>query len=1522
MANGYTLEEKLAAWRRHQKRYPSLRSFHDPYDPSGKLKPAALAAYYSATRKQPPVTAAPARTQPPVTAAPPAPVDWGQRGADIAKGLASAAQFISPLGMAKRFIDTPLSAPSDTPEAGGGFSGFLKKGVDYATRFTAPEMKALETYQEAIKPLPSLAFEKIPGLREEGVQERARQLREQGHGPLASVQAAYEQSLEAGEIPWWKRYPAEMLLDPIEAIPGVGIGGAITKGVMTGARAATRGAAKGALGRAAPAVTPKVPAPAVKQADVVPVPTTARAAAPDVAEGLPRRQINQLVENVVETSPNKGGDAAKYNARIKVNEKFKDLLSADSEKRLQGTDRKNAVNYIARQTKSEPDEINSLIDKALGQKKLAIKDNALLKVAEDWNDKYWGLKGLQTGFGFVRRLTPGKLAKGEVNVSEAVDLLPGIPKASLVKTEEVYRNMRDIAPLSRDNGSFETDVGDFLFAKHGKEVFKEKPDRKWYGTYKSAKELDALDNDLRARMAGISPKGNQSLAYQQVEKAAGLMQKEYRDMLEEAVSEGFVTRKVRDDLTKAYPWYHPLRYDEQVIGGKKGDVEDYDPHIKILKPRDKSGKARKAQNMLKRLDEEGDEENMISPMKALRNFRLRHDRMIASNRIKRTVIQLGLEENLEGLSKAIGTKARVKGKDVFTTKPPEGPNVVEYFDPRSPGERQYFNVPEFVAREIDFMDVLPSSQGAMKLLRNFTTIKRRMLTTYNPVFIMANLLNDMFAVAVSRRVNPYEVFREMPGIKRGDDPFTRAYTLAGGGQERFFGESVESILKRELGKYYNVLDGKPRADIADSIRSTGGNPVNKEEALSMIDKALGPLRWTGGKIERAGQIGETAPRIAAGKKKLTELMPDWKERLRSGDLTVEDLAKTPEMRTATVDGLNATINFSRGGRQVQLLNRYVLFLNAAMEGMKLPLRAGQSQGWRRLGGTLAALGTGQVVLTAYNMQYPEYFDIPVGERYGSVFIMLPSREKDDYGNPRPFRINIVPRTRELSVFFGTATYMLEKMFKDNPQGYKDFAYTLLPQATPLGVHHDVPGGLLPPFPEVAEIGLEIWGDEDLYRERPIVPEHLQKADFSEQVAPWTSPTLRALAGSLDEMGWSNKWLASPLRVQHLFNQLLPGVGREALTAADLLYDVMIEDTDPKIRALANEYAQLKSTRERAAFFRDKEAEPEVRKEVISEARATPSGAIEQALRIPVVGGIARRISPPTRGELQRTKRGIAAEQAGVDEEETRKAGIDLAGVSDRRLTAQQDADKTVDLDAPYTDVHANSDRQVWREVHKKKGLEISAIYQNKKEDYPKAVQFADQETQRIYYETLATAGGALPDIRDRGQQLLAGWYSIMPSDAGLSDDDRALGMLDFDLFFDQRRQYREGLSEEDRRALDEELSARRTTVEKRYYADLDYIQDAGFFEIMPSLVNHFGLTSQWDEYRSKRGRARTDFLNDPRSRAPGMKGGLREVLAYSRVVKDKMRNADEGLEQRLLYWGFFQKPIKEISLRQVIRRAR
>jgi hypothetical protein len=190
-------------------------------------------------RETSPVTSgAPLRPAPVGLTPEPPPVDWGERAQALGLGFGSLASRILPGGNRFRdFAREQQGLPTEAPTEGG----FLQR----ALWEIQPEIHGFEKgWAETVRP----GAAALNALFEPGVRRRYTELKDRGHGDAFAIQAAYQQAVEAGEVPWLQELATEIATDPIEWIPGIGIYGAATKaGLQPLARA-------GRVARAAPRV--------------------------------------------------------------------------------------------------------------------------------------------------------------------------------------------------------------------------------------------------------------------------------------------------------------------------------------------------------------------------------------------------------------------------------------------------------------------------------------------------------------------------------------------------------------------------------------------------------------------------------------------------------------------------------------------------------------------------------------------------------------------------------------------------------------------------------------------------------------------------------------------------------------------------------------------------------------------------------------------------------------------------------------------------------------------------------------------------------------------------------------------------------------------------------------------------------------------------------------------------------------------------------------------------------------------
>lgn len=1018
-----------------------------------------------------------------------------------------------------------------------------------------------------------------------------------------------------------------------------------------------------------------------------------------------------------------------------------------------------------------------------------------LKLQEQLNDTTAGIRNLQKQAekkGVV--IDPG----GENDAVTLLTIGPGAANAGATRYQLTIKEIARRAP-----GVAADDVNTALFLRHGRDILRMKgPGRKLPGGLNTEAELEDALIGLKNKV------GEEGL--RKVVRGAEVVRDVYRSELLADVDAGFVAKEVADELIEKYPWYNPLRYldfiDQPITKGKS------------TRPISVS------ENGIKKLADIGSERAMQPPMEALADALVRNETRRARNATAKAIIKLAEDFPELGIKKVRGprlkgTELAKPGEEAFGAKfpttsyvPPDA-NLIHVWDK---GIHYRFIVPDWMYREMVTLTQTVNSP-VTSLVGSLNGISRAAFTTFSPPFVVANMLNDSLTAAVSRGILPVDTMRRLAFSLRGleKDKTLQAFRLSGGYQMRFYGRDAKQMAKE--------------------VGASGGKIVgdNRSFKRAVLDA-----------IPRAGEAGEQAPRMALFERELNRTLPGWRK------MDPKVVAKTPQGKKAAASAVELTINFQRGGYLVKSANPFVIFLNANMEGMKLPFRVLKSNSAARM--RLAGIAAGWGGLTAYNMSYPEYFDVPNDIRWGSVVIMLPSKEKNANGNPKPNYVVIIPRTREWAFFLAPQTYIMERLVKDNPTDFWMYARTVAPTLIPLEI----------PAPEILS---ELYGQFagwDFYRNRPIVPTELQHLPAEEQVTPWTSRTVQEVAQRIGR---------SPVRADHFIRGITGGAGSTALSVSDYILDhLMPRQADPQARELVRQYREMEDATDRRAFLT---ALPEdAREKLFKELRQPEKG-------LPVASAIIRRVKPDRGGQLRRTGEETAKRETGLSPDMTRKTQETLRTVSDRLLTRQQELDTYLEKNPLAGKVWVD-ERQRFNDLYEGALQALGVLF-------PGAAQVqADESLAKKYYDAVYTLAGAMPDLRSKGQVLVAGYYAIPL-------EETEPGMKDWRTFFDARQKYKNGLGAEDRELLEEELRSRQTATEQRYNKDRE-VMDNYYGLISRIIPENSALAEQYEQY-SRLQRENPSMASQFLSLRPQLKMKVREVEKRQEMMRVVNRNLDAVL---------------------------
>ena len=912
--------------------------------------------------------------------------------------------------------------------------------------------------------------------------------------------------------------------------------------------------------------------------------------------------------------------------------------------------------------------------------------------------------------------------------------------------------------------------------------------------------------------------------YSRVEQAAAIWRDSLADLLKRDVKEGFITQELFEQLRGMYPWYVPIRYQELIAKQMEGMGTK---SVSVTR----SG--------IRRLSEVGLEE-ATEPMasRILRHFIQSQRRVMANRAASALVEDLRLDPVLKGQIKPVsGVRpvAQVEGEEIFRRPPGEIRGTISYMEA---GKRKVWKVPPEIARMAKGFQGMPLEdiEGFLRVLQ---MPFRHTFVTYNPAFMAGNMLFDTTTVAVTRGILPHEVAanigRNLRGIFKAD-PEMAAIIKEGGDVIGWHGRSAAQVIK----------------DVQKS-----GNLVLHTEADW---KRFMTRPWE--LMREVGHAVEYAPRRAAARRVL---------------------GQTGDLRLAAMAFRDSTVDFPRMGTAMRLLNGAYLFLNPAVHGTLLPLRALRDIPAAKYG--VAGLVGSSLVVYSWNRQFPEYADIPTFDKYGGLLVMIPSSEYDRFGKKVPHYIKIIPMLRELAAFTSIPTYILSKLDGMAPEDTGTFLKTMVRQLNPVG---QIVGGGLPVPTVLGELLTETAINYDAYRNRPIIPLELQGLPSAEQYDETNSEVARRVGQFLN---WS------PKKIDHV---LRSGIGWDIVGGLDALLRRTQEGKDPNIVALTE---QLKDIQE---LVPPESIELERRKYLggltASEREAVLKEERTPEPRIPFAESVMRRFYRKLGGNIYSSSLREAEKATGISPKQTRQAGRLLGDYLDKLQATQEQQDAALE--------NGDITREQWRGAHSEGGKLYAGALGIISLLFPKAAQVASPDDWAAWQESVTTLAGSMPDRRSKGELLYVAWRSIpMP--------EIAPGIPDFETLFTHRDEFRNGLSLKNKDLLDEWRTAFLTSTEKEYDSDTEQLRD--YWRIEAGVKKEIGpeLSKNLDLYSA----LKTTEKREERF-TPAEMQTMASIEREIRARKENMRRYRPEVDAVLVKWygAAKVKPVVTGETRREVRR--
>ena len=1116
-----------------------------------------------------------------------------------------------------------------------------------------------------------------------------------------------------------------------------------------------------------------------------------------------------------------------------------------------------------------------------------------VKMMFSWWDSTFGLRLLQDNY--FRSKHPGAIfrAGSKEDVISGIVLSAGAPLRGAARYTNFIRY--DIEPILA-KGITQAHIERYLQFKHwpfieeGARLQKKKlPDiiDPVTGERTSSENLLKWDDELRAEYT----KEQYDALVEGAEKARDL----YSEMRMRLRDAGIISPKVHDELAAKYPWYNPIEYIEFADAEARGlsstnrfSVESDGIYAYSENPEVMGALPPLGDTMLRKL--------------------IQTELRITRNDVTKNVVRMGIAEE-------VGLKD-LSDKFIRKALPYDEEAASGYFSFYEGGERMVYGaadggpVPKWLWDAVNGRSGL-STRGVTETHRILAATNgyfRSIHTTYNPLFFTRNALIDSYTVMLRAGIGPHRsIIRIIQSLYKaainGEDRLAEMSQYMGGYQARYF--EVNAAYKR----IQRELQEAGHVDNARVIDDPTGKKLDKALRDSVRD---GTLRNFGRKLRRAipatGEAIEQAPRLKVFEKSLKkligkqeynrlmklsredfqrEMLDSWVPRFDVDGSVIDNpqsrgfgFADSPEGRHAAHNGIEATINFGRGGDQVRYANNYFLFLNAAAEGFKLPSRAlginlhpeirpvrnpvrgGPQFEWGSIseqvknyvpssrwlpegirgtpkgvtskymdvgtGGPMAAafrismaMMTYWTLLNYWNKRekfngVALYYDVPKYIRYNAIVFMLPA-ERDEAGD-----YILDPRTNRPTPRYIVVPHKFREwnMLMQN--------VTLLGEITDEEVPFDKSQFAMEifkstspisdiPAPELIKAALEEGFAYDTWRQAPIVDPDLEGRELEEQYIPTTSETARKMAGL-------GEYAAENIPMPEFVDNIIGSPQR-----VDHLYESigggagrLVTSVTDSVMHIIDDLWKLndRPMEQKVADYRemDRVSRNEFRTALTEEEYEEFDRELRMPRKeIPFWDAMLSSFAPARGGGLRETARAETERLFGGQVSEEEVRNAGRTTSRVRQALTIEQVENDNKLENWTNGARTNVlSPSEWRAKKSEKWAKFEGAELAISKIYHRSIQNQPPEVRDAYYDSLYTAAGKMEDMRVGVDLLLAGYYAIEP----VSDDP---DNIEWGNFFEARREYVENIRISSEAARDmthadfmRALSANDTPREKAY----------------------------------------------------------------------------------------------------------
>lgn len=630
-------------------------------------------------------------------------------------------------------------------------------------------------------------------------------------------------------------------------------------------------------------------------------------------------------------------------------------------------------------------------------------------------------------------------------------------------TEDTYKVLNTVYGHAITKNVTMKDIMDALNKVSKEDVSKTGADNAYdaLGNYLIAMRTEELEkhyHDAYARSAGFDEEGTREIIQNTPESIKKIAQM-YWDINTNIVNilqqQGLISKDLAGKLRK-YKYYCPMYRD------MSDGIADMDEMIGTIGAFNKGGGYANVNNGIKRI-EGGGKRPILDPITSLSQMAVSMISKCERNDVAKTFVKLG--QDFSGLG------------DIVVRDP-----TLKHADPTAFAFTVWQNGEQVVYRTTpEIYDALTNNdaQANRFTIKIASGIAQTLRTgaTISPSFIVRNLLRDTMSATVNSKTGFYLPF--VDNVRGAwklhfDKEFSAEYHASGASMSTYMradADSSRDLTKELLGHKYDSY------------------PVVVKQVRQLISYA-----WH--KYEKFGNLVEDSTRAGEFR------------RARNQGLSIDQAGQLAR---------EITLDFSRHGKKGQIVNKYVPFFNATIQGTDKFIRTFKDNPMRAIMNTVIWIILPSLGLWAINHDDDWYKELDENTKYTNWAIPLPGGTH-----------LLIPKPQEVGILFGSGIEaVLNQMTGTDPHGMKEWARQYAEAMTPSL------------YPAVVRPLIEWMTNYSFWTGRNLVPASLQKAPSEMQFTSYTSELAKAIGDT-----WIAKSIKlSPIAIDNWISGWFGSAGR-------------------------------------------------------------------------------------------------------------------------------------------------------------------------------------------------------------------------------------------------------------------------------------------------------------------------------------------------------------------------------------------